>query len=124
MGYAMAGTTIRWFGPSWGAPICQPHFQVPWPHDCECVCCGKEFEMSHQGVRLPHLSEPGHVGFSHFHLGCFLVSVGVLDEGMQFRPLMPALPDTGPSDLHPGPMSDTVGPQDEATVLHMPAPHD
>ena len=116
MGFAMTGTTIRWFGPSWGAPMCQPQFRVPEPLDCECIACGKGFERSNQGVRLPHLSEPGHVGFSHFHLGCFLVSLGVLDEDMLAR-TNAGITVFSHTDLHGGQPSDIGDTQADATPI-------
>ena len=74
--------TTRWFGESWGAPVCEPELHVDTP--VGMVCIGHDHLHSHrsafivagdQGVTIPILGDPaGHRVV--YHLGCWLHEIG------------------------------------------------
>jgi hypothetical protein len=75
--------TIRWFGESWDAPICDPelHIEVP----VGMICFGHdhmhegrtvEIMPSDQGVTMPYVREDRTVGRCAYHLDCWLHEVG------------------------------------------------
>jgi hypothetical protein len=75
--------TVRWFGESWGAPICDPRTHVPTP--VGAVCSGHDhlhedrpatIEPGARGVTIPYLG--GSAGERVvYHLTCWLHEVGV-----------------------------------------------
>jgi hypothetical protein len=67
---------MRWFGPSWGAPINRHCKQAPTPIDDLCARCEAPIADGDQGVMMPLITMDG-VGMIAYHLGCFLESVGV-----------------------------------------------
>lgn len=67
--------STRWFGPSWGAPVCKPGAQVFLPANTSCAGCLGEIGVEESGIRLPHLG--AYREFSYYHLDCFLEVVGI-----------------------------------------------
>ena len=64
--------TVRWFGPTWGAPINDPRAEVSIPLGENCIECGVYFDHGDPGVAIRS-------GMVHvfFHRNCFLDSIGV-----------------------------------------------
>jgi hypothetical protein len=70
----------KWFGESWGAPVCEPdnHIETPtW-----MLCAGHDHMHTHrsrtvqagdQGVTIPYL---GHSTEIAYHLDCWLHEIG------------------------------------------------
>lgn len=54
---------VRWFGESWGAPICDPVDRVDVPVGRPCVGCGEAIRVRDQGVSMVQAS---------WHLDCWL----------------------------------------------------
>lgn len=71
---------VRWFGPTWGARICDPLYETRVPTEC-CLTCEQPFEgCKTQGVSL--------VGPSNrvcFHVRCFVQSI-LGDSGEKATP--------------------------------------
>ncbi len=66
---------MKWFGKSWGAPICDPEDHTATPLG-PCAKCEKPICENDQGLVVPHLEESG--AFDRgWHLDCFLGSIGV-----------------------------------------------
>lgn len=74
--------TLRWFGESWGAPVCDPRAHVPTPIGWTCI--GHEhmhkvrsslIEEADQGVTMPS-SYHGEATTVAYHLDCWLHEVG------------------------------------------------
>lgn len=61
---------MKWFGPSWGAPINDEMEEAPTP-DWECLRCGEEFDEDDQGVVMPFEGDPDERGEAAYHLHCF-----------------------------------------------------
>jgi hypothetical protein len=76
---------VRWFGPTWGAPVNEDVGETTVPVGVACERCGLEIGESDRGVALPVMRFPGEVepvrlvigGHEHvaYHLLCFLSSV-------------------------------------------------
>jgi hypothetical protein len=67
---------MKWFGPSWDAPVNRNCDETPTPHG-KCVRCGLTFRDGDHGLVLPFSGgkdDPDEVGYHH---GCFLVSIGI-----------------------------------------------
>lgn len=69
---------MKWFGPSWGAPINDSLEEAPTP-DWECLQCEQEFDEDDQGVIMPFLGDPDERGEAAYHLECLRVALGVED---------------------------------------------
>ncbi len=69
---------MRWFGESWGAPVCDPEFQVPVPKGEECVNCGQEIVSDDAGFIIPHLSLSELPRNRAYHRDCFLREIGAI----------------------------------------------
>jgi hypothetical protein len=41
---------IRWFGETWGAPICDPSYQIDTPVNLMCMGCQSLIEKDHRGI--------------------------------------------------------------------------
>lgn len=75
--------TVGWFGPSWGAPACDPANEVPVP--VGMVCIGHAHLHNDrpvailpddQGITMPRVYEGGLVGTVAYHLDCWLHEIG------------------------------------------------
>lgn len=73
--------TSRWFGESWGAPVCIPAAQVGvWVVAGQrCQGCGVTITDDNQGIGVPMAPEGG---YGWWHLECFLRAIAgdVADE--------------------------------------------
>jgi len=73
---------MRWFGQSWGAPVCASYTFVPYekvPAFCKlCIACEKPITESDHGLMMPHLpfnrSEWMVCGW---HLQCLMENMGL-----------------------------------------------
>ena len=79
----MTEATLRWFGESWGAPVCEPELHVETPVDM--VCLGHDhmhstrssfIKAGDQGVTLPDYGRTDRVTRVAYHLDCWLHEVG------------------------------------------------
>lgn len=71
--------TIRWFGPSWHAPICIANTKVATPVHLPCQYCRKPIVDEDRGITLPFykgVNDP--VTREPYHLRCFKESVGIV----------------------------------------------
>lgn len=70
---------MKWFGNSWGAPVCDPANRVPIPLGMKCIRCGKGFGLKDQGFELPYMGE-SRIKVVYYHKGCLLREIGVVRE--------------------------------------------
>lgn len=70
---------MKWFGRSWGAPVCAPEDQAPLP-DAPCVCCESRFKADDQGVILPFVGGPDDPPELPYHLACFRDALGLVPK--------------------------------------------
>jgi hypothetical protein len=73
---------MKWFGKSWGAPICDDSQNVRTPEGEICPECGEPIKTGQQGFILPytHTNTVGEVGWVDnlsYHLDCFLKTLGI-----------------------------------------------
>lgn len=61
-----------WFGPSWGAPVCDPVSHVDTPVGSPCCECDVAIVDGDSGFRLPYTSTGG---LLTYHRVCFLRTV-------------------------------------------------
>lgn len=76
LGRAVWSVVLKWFGASWGAPVCAPEDQTPVPVD-RCVVCEKQFFDDDQGIILPFVGEPDDPTELAYHLACFREALGI-----------------------------------------------
>ena len=77
---------MRWFGESWGAPVCEADEHQPTP-DVPCAGCDVPIQEGDQGVLLPFAGDPGDPPELAYHHGCLMWNLGlshvhVLWEGL------------------------------------------
>ena len=65
-----------WFGPSWGALVCDPARHRPTPVGERCLDCDEVFVDDDQGLTIPGVRD-GAVNLRSIHIGCFLREIGV-----------------------------------------------
>lgn len=63
--------TVRWFGRSWGAAVCDPRTHIDTPVGHICPWDGSDIEPRDRGINVA-----GPDGRSSYHLACFLYAVG------------------------------------------------
>jgi hypothetical protein len=63
--------TARWFGQTWGAPVCDPRAHVEAPVGEPCLRCHRPIEAGDQGVTIPYGTVP-----APWHLDCWLREIG------------------------------------------------
>jgi hypothetical protein len=68
---------VKWFGKTWGAPVCEESDHVATPVGSACTVCGQEVIEGQRGLLLPFCGNPGDPPELPYHLQCFLASVGV-----------------------------------------------
>jgi hypothetical protein len=73
---------MRWFGDSWGAPVCESAEHTETPVGESCLICGTSIVKGDQGVEIPYV----YVGTTDIrtvveHLDCFLQKLGLSREG-------------------------------------------
>lgn len=68
--------TVRWFGPTWGAPMNDPRTEIPTPVSDLCIDCGKPIVDGDRGVTLPYHNGELSTRMP-FHLACFLHDLGI-----------------------------------------------
>lgn len=74
---------MKWFGPTWGAPICIPREHVEVPVGEACCICNRTIREEDQGVEIPGVEgdwprdERIEVRLTFWHLNCFLRNLGV-----------------------------------------------
>lgn len=60
-----------WFGPSWGAPVCEPERHLDTPMDELCIDCLVPFTEGDSGLSVPFVYEVGGWTLTHHHIACF-----------------------------------------------------
>jgi hypothetical protein len=68
---------MKWFGKSWGAPICDEVEHVATPVGAKCMHCDQEIDRNAQGFLVPHLDLDAASSECPWHLDCFLWTIGV-----------------------------------------------
>ncbi len=68
---------MKWFGESWGAPVCQPEDHVAGLPDAPCTCCNRAFVEGDIGVIVPLIGGPGDPKDVGYHHACFMESLGL-----------------------------------------------
>lgn len=63
---------MRWFGKSWGAPVCEPEEQAPTPVGLTCPECEQRIEQGDQGVTMPLVRADQTLALGAWHLDCWL----------------------------------------------------
>lgn len=70
--------TTRWFGESWGAPVCDDTPHVATPVGSSCICCGALVRDGDRGLSIARLpfpelgAETVAVIFDVVHLECWV----------------------------------------------------
>ncbi len=70
------GVCVRWFGPSWKAPICGVYNHIETP-SVPCYLCGKEFGPEDRGLMMPFVGGPDDPPTLSGHLDCVIISLGL-----------------------------------------------
>ena len=68
---------VKWFGKTWGAPICDPHTHIETPDGEACPGCMKTIRDGDQGVEIPFSGGPEDPPVLDWHLNCFLAEIGI-----------------------------------------------
>lgn len=68
--------TVRWFGRSWFAPICDPRSHVDTPVGARCARCDMKVTDRDRGVTIPYSSGKTRIPW---HLNCWLHELGIAD---------------------------------------------
>jgi hypothetical protein len=71
---------VKWFGKSWGAPLCQDAEHAPTPTGALCLGCDDEIRDGQKGLLIPFVSLTEPPSIRPWHLECFLLSVGAIKE--------------------------------------------
>jgi len=89
---------MKWFGESWGAPVCDPEKKAPTPVGEACAHCADAIVATSQGVLMPFWDgEKG--SMVSYHRLCLLQNLGlsmtvhILDRGLplcEFSSKVPA----------------------------------
>lgn len=66
--------TVRWWGESWGAPVCDERIHIPTPVREKCAECGRLIHEGHRGASILYVATGE---YQHWHLGCSLRALGV-----------------------------------------------
>jgi hypothetical protein len=66
---------MRWFGESWGAPVCHPIDHVDTPVDMQCGFCPRTIDEDDQGFEMPHLASDGELAVLYAHRDCLLRAI-------------------------------------------------
>jgi hypothetical protein len=61
--------STRWFGQSWGAPVCDPATKTAIPLDHLCDQCGLKFLVTDRGLLVRSLGPEPYV---YYHFDCFM----------------------------------------------------
>lgn len=68
---------MKWFGKSWGAPVCATEDQVEVPVGKLCGFCKELIREDSRGLVMPFLGSPTDDKEMVTHLFCFKRSVGI-----------------------------------------------
>jgi hypothetical protein len=70
---------MKWFGRSWGAPVCEEGEHVTLTPTVTCARCKKVFDEFDCGLVVPSVSEEGRAVFEAYHRLCFDQWLGIAD---------------------------------------------
>lgn len=69
--------SVRWFGESWGAPVCSPDRRVATPAGEPCYLCERPLAQGDIGLVVPfHGGAPGVYKLAAHH-SCFMRHLGL-----------------------------------------------
>lgn len=79
---------MRWFGPPWDAPLCDPSRHAPTPLGSVCVYCSVMITDQDQGVLVPRLErQPGRAPLRPvdgrrvvYHRRCLATELGMTEK--------------------------------------------
>lgn len=74
MDLGAADGLVKWFGESWGAPICDPHDHRPTPVGETCPYCDAVIDDRAQGLLIFHLEAQGATE-RPWHIDCFMLTI-------------------------------------------------
>lgn len=83
---------VKWFGPSWGAPVCDPARHIDTPVGRPCFYCYEGIREGDQGIAMPYFDDEGRASVVPIGLDCFLRDIGVPLQGAQGEDDQPAEP--------------------------------
>lgn len=66
---------MKWFGESWGAPVCEDETHIEIPVGESCGYCDEPIAEGDQGLRMPFVGDPSGRGYMNAHHGCLLRAV-------------------------------------------------
>ena len=66
---------MKWFGESWGAPVCHDVDHAEITVGESCTRCEGKFDLRSQGLIIP-CAMPDRVGEVYYHIDCFVASLG------------------------------------------------
>lgn len=69
--------TVRWFGPTWGAPINDPRAEISVPLGENCIACEEAFDHGDEGVAIAASVEIAENGQVFYHRWCFFEELGI-----------------------------------------------
>lgn len=67
---------MKWFGESWGGPVCAPEGKVPRP-SAQCAHCNGSFGEHDCGVILPFVGGPEDPPELPYHRLCLAAALGI-----------------------------------------------
>jgi hypothetical protein len=72
----VSGGTLKWFGPTWGAPVNDPADEIPVPVGKMCARDDGLFNNGDRGVAVPYMGiEESSV--LYYHLKCWFDELGI-----------------------------------------------
>jgi len=66
---------MKWFGESWGAPVCTAEDHIETPVGDDCGYCDDLIEEGDRGFRMPFVGDPSGRGYMNAHQACLLMAV-------------------------------------------------
>jgi hypothetical protein len=74
---------MRWFGKSWGAPVCEPETVSETPVGTPCGGCESLIKAGDYGVILPFAGAATDPSELSYHHGCFMRMLGLKDTTLE-----------------------------------------
>lgn len=66
---------MRWFGESWGAPVCDPADHVPTPVGMNCLACPEVIREDDRGFITFYAVNRDEVVWAYYHRDCLLTAI-------------------------------------------------
>lgn len=71
---------MRWFGETWGAPVCEPRERTETPTGVPCLLCEEPIGARARGFVLPYVVNCTEAEDRAVHAECFWANVGIPRE--------------------------------------------